>query len=84
MFFKDKKRVRVRSIKIPPKKRAKLQSRLYRKLRKEAFDNYFHCAQCGSHKDLQIHHLRYDPDRFDDPSCYVILCERCHRRVKRS
>jgi len=72
-----------RSVKIPKKQRARLQSRLYRKLRKIAFDNYYQCAKCGSHKDLQIHHLYYDPRRFDVEGAYQILCAKCHRKIKK-
>lgn len=74
--------IRRRSVKIQPHVRAKLQGRLYRKLRKEAFDNYFACAECGCHEDLQIHHLFYDPKQFDAPGAYAILCPKHHKKKK--
>lgn len=75
--------MRRRSVKIPSKQRAILQARLYRRLRKEAFDSYFSCAKCGGHKNLQIHHLFYDPKRFDVPGAYEILCRKCHGKEAR-
>lgn len=74
---------RYRSVKINPQLRAKLQARLYHRLHKEAFDNYFHCVQCGGHKDLQIHHLYYDPRNFDVHGAYEILCKECHGKKKK-
>jgi 5-methylcytosine-specific restriction endonuclease McrA len=72
--------IRRRSVKIEKNHRARLQSQLYRRLRKTAFDCYYQCARCGSHKDLQIHHLYYDPRNFDAEGAYQILCDKCHRK----
>lgn len=68
---------------INPKLRSKLKARLYRQLHKKAFDAFFECQECGSHQDLEIHHLFYDPDLFCDPISYIILCFTHHRRVHR-
>jgi len=73
----------LRNRKISPKKLQTLRLKLYRKLRKEAFDHYFECADCGAHQDLQVHHLAYDPDCFDNPAWYVILCPKCHAKRHR-
>lgn len=75
--------IRRRSVKIPEKQRARLQAGLYRRLRKEAFDNYFQCAKCGSHEDLEIHHLYYDFRNFDAEGAYQILCRECHKKEGR-
>lgn len=64
---------------ISPAKLRRLRSALYRKLHKEAFDNYFECCKCGGHKDLESHHLAYDPDQFDNPLWYRIECRECHK-----
>lgn len=63
---------------IEPQKLKALRLALYRKLRKEAFNNYFECAHCQGHNALEVHHLAYDPDHFDDPAWYTILCRKCH------
>lgn len=73
----------LRNRQIAPKKLALLRSRLYHKLHKEAFDNYFECSQCGGHQDLLPHHLAYDPDNFDNPGWYTILCKDCHNKLRR-
>lgn len=75
--------IRRRSVKIPSRQRATLQARLSRQLMRKAFDNYYACAQCGCHEDLQIHHLYYDPKRFDVPGAYEILCRKCHNKKKK-
>ena len=73
----------LRNRSISPKKLAHLRNKLYRKLHQEAFDQYFECADCGSHDRLQVHHLAYDPRNFDNPAWYVILCPKCHSKRHR-
>lgn len=73
----------LRGRKITPRKLQRLRARLYRKLRKEAFDAHFECVDCGGHNALQIHHLAYDPAHFENPAWYVILCPKCHAKRHR-
>lgn len=73
----------LRGRKIAPKKLARLRAKLYRRLRKEAFDAFYECVDCGSHSGLQIHHLAYDEAHFDNPAWYVIVCPRCHSKRHR-
>lgn len=40
----------------------------------------FKCVKCGSHKNLQVHHLTYN-HIFNEPLCdLVTLCKKCHRQ----
>lgn len=73
----------LRGHKISPKKLAKLRAKLYRDLRKEAFDAHFECVDCGQHQRLQVHHLAYDPANFFNRAWYVILCPKCHTKRHR-
>jgi len=74
--------MRRRDIRFRPKYREQRQRQLRRKLEKIAFDNYYQCAICGSHEDLEIHHLDYDIANFDDPHSYIIVCKKCHRKLE--
>jgi len=58
---------------------------IYHKLHKEAFDKFFICNTpgCNSHTDLCIHYNVYDPDNWDNPDNYEILCEKCHKKKHR-
>lgn len=53
-------------------------SQLRNKLNKIAFDNYYHCDQCGSHNDLEIHFLNYKHLDNIDKIPYRILCKKHH------
>jgi hypothetical protein len=60
----------------------KVHSRLRRKLLKIAFDNYYQCAHCSGHDNLEIHIPFCDPAKIDEPGFYKILCNRCHKKAK--
>ena len=57
--------------------------RLPKKLRMMIlFRDQFRCQECGSSRNLQVHHRRY-VDKFN-PDDFVTLCSRCHGRIKKS
>ncbi|MBA7674331.1 hypothetical protein ES703_82541 [subsurface metagenome] len=60
---------------------AKIHRDLKAKLQKIAFDNYYQCERCGSHKDLEIHIPNCDPRLKDQPGFYSLLCHRCHKKI---
>ena len=59
-------------------------SKLRRKLLLHAFNNFYHCDNCGSHSNLQIHFINYK--HLDDINKinYRILCRDCHRKTYHS
>ncbi len=57
--------------------------RLLRKLRLEILlRDQFRCQECGSSRNLQVHHRRYEV-KFN-PDDFVTLCSHCHARTKKS
>jgi len=36
------------------------------------------CSECGSNKDIELHHLNYDAT-----GNYIVLCRTCHRKIHR-
>lgn len=73
----------LRGRKISPRKLARLRAKLYRDLRKKAFDMFYECVDCGCHEDLQVHHHAYDEANFNNPAWYVIVCPGCHAKRHR-
>jgi len=75
----------IRSRKISHAVYKRMHARIYRKLHKIAFDNYFVCSTpgCNSHKDLVVHYKAYDEAHWDDPEYYEIKCAKCHRKKHR-
>lgn len=41
------------------------------------------CEQCGSHGDLEVHHLHYDSLGSEKPSDLKVLCRKCHSKADR-
>jgi len=64
--------------KLSPKEYHSIHSRLRRRLNLIAFNSYFKCQRCGCHSNLEMHIPNCNPDLFDQPGFYIILCKKCH------
>jgi 5-methylcytosine-specific restriction endonuclease McrA len=62
--------------------RLKLSVEEYKSLRHRVLErDKWHCQDCGSSKDLQVHHLRRRSKLGDDSLDNLItLCDSCHRK----
>lgn len=57
----------------------RMHSRIWRRLARVAFNNYYKCARCGCHHQLEIHIPDPDPKKEDQPGFFSILCKTCHK-----
>jgi 5-methylcytosine-specific restriction endonuclease McrA len=46
---------------------------------KEVFN--FICQECGSKKNLQVHHLNYDSLGNENQHDVTLLCKKCHKKA---
>lgn len=60
----------------------KVHSRIRRDLALKAFNNFYQCADCGSHIDLQVHIPLCNPLLEGKPGFFSILCSKCHKKKK--
>lgn len=59
-----------------------LKSSHWQEIRKKVFKEYgYRCDQCGSTKNLHIHHITYENLGEEDISDLVPLCENCHKKL---
>lgn len=73
-------------MKIRVKNKAEYQKYLnsphWQKIRQEVFKEYGHrCDQCGSSKNLRVHHITYENLGEEQISDLVPLCEDCHKKL---
>ena len=61
---------------------AYLKSKHWQDIRHKVFQEYgYRCDQCGSSKNLHIHHITYEHLGEEKISDLVPLCEDCHKRL---
>ena len=57
-----------------------IRLKTYKRLRKDIIEDRKVCEECGSNKDLQIHHLEYKFDK----EYLMLLCRKCHTKIHNS
>lgn len=61
---------------------AYLNSPRWQALRQKVFKEYgYRCDQCGSSKNLHVHHITYENLGEENISDLVPLCEDCHKKL---
>ena len=67
----------------PKKPRTKLAPDVYKKLRLRVLErDDWRCQNCGSMRNLEVHHKRLRSQLGDDSELNLItLCSTCHERV---
>lgn len=66
----------------PPEYDRYIRSKAWREKREQILAHYGHtCSLCGSHTDLQIHHLHYNSVGTEQMADVAVCCKRCHFKL---
>lgn len=60
-----------------------LQSEHWMQFRAKILSRDHGCRKCGSHKQLEVHHLTYDRLGEEQNTDVISLCHRCHKAMHR-
>lgn len=87
MIKKIKHAIRKKQSEIREERKAKTRSSEWAKIRDRFIDDNPFCAACGSHNDLQVHHVKpfhLHPELELDPANLITLCmdvNDCHLNI---